>query len=153
MIPKNKIAKSVKDILDKIEEKLSKTNSLANYLRQRYLRIAFKADYKKSRAAAVKLHCLECGGGQRIEAKECPRMECFLWPYRTGSYEKRPTLLEIAKLQDALVKDPKKHHKYEHLNLAEIPTEDYYTSEIEDSITEAQRENGKRLSSMKKDVD
>ncbi len=37
---------------------------------------------KTSRAAAVKLFCLDCVGGQRMEVRNCTSHDCALYPHR-----------------------------------------------------------------------
>lgn len=37
---------------------------------------------KTSRAAAVKLFCLECVGGIRAEVRDCTSKDCALYPHR-----------------------------------------------------------------------
>ena len=36
---------------------------------------------------AIRAKCLECSGGQTKEVRECPILDCGLYPYRMG---KRP---------------------------------------------------------------
>ena len=33
---------------------------------------------------AIRLYCLECGGGQYAEVRLCPVVNCHLYPYRMG---------------------------------------------------------------------
>ncbi len=35
----------------------------------------------KSKAASVKLFCIECMGGSSIDAGKCTTKQCFLWPH------------------------------------------------------------------------
>jgi len=37
-----------------------------------------------SRAAAIRLFCIECQGGSLPGVKACAAFQCFLWPYRMG---------------------------------------------------------------------
>lgn len=37
---------------------------------------------KTSRAAAVKLFCLDCVGGTRAEVRDCTAKDCALYPHR-----------------------------------------------------------------------
>ena len=39
-----------------------------------------------SRAAAIKLHCLECVGYQSAEVNRCCAPECALYAFRTGKF-------------------------------------------------------------------
>ena len=34
-----------------------------------------------SKAAAIKLFCIECMGGERAEAARCESRTCWLWPH------------------------------------------------------------------------
>lgn len=43
--------------------------------------LAKKAE-RGHRAACVWLFCVECMGGMRKEAANCPQRDCFLWPAR-----------------------------------------------------------------------
>lgn len=54
--------------------------TLSDELRKRYTGL----DPDKSRAAAVKLFCVECMGGSAHEAARCTTRECFLWPHAFG---------------------------------------------------------------------
>lgn len=40
---------------------------------------------KITRAAAIKLFCIECNGYNRHFVKACKNETCPLWPYRSGS--------------------------------------------------------------------
>ncbi len=41
-----------------------------------------RARAKTSRAAAVKLFCLECVGGVRADVRDCTACDCALYPWR-----------------------------------------------------------------------
>jgi hypothetical protein len=43
---------------------------------------------KGSRAAAIRLFCLECMGGSTSEVLRCTSPDCALYPYRTGRFIK-----------------------------------------------------------------
>ena len=43
---------------------------------------------KTSRAAAVKLFCLECVGGVRQDVRNCTSIDCALYPHRP--YREKP---------------------------------------------------------------
>ncbi len=38
-----------------------------------------------TRGKAIRLHCIECSGDNRAEARLCVIPECNLYPYRMGS--------------------------------------------------------------------
>lgn len=61
------------------------SNRLRGELVEKYPGLAGRA--AASRAAAVKLFCIECMGGSNRDAKECAERSCFLWPhaYRRGA--------------------------------------------------------------------
>ena len=50
-----------------------------------------KAYAGKSRASAMKAHCLMCTCYQRVEVKHCPNTQCPLWEYRP--YQKKRNLM------------------------------------------------------------
>ena len=56
---------------------------LIEMLRQRNPGMAKRAD-SGSRAAAIRLFCLQCYGGNRAEVRRCTEYTCPLWPYRMG---------------------------------------------------------------------
>lgn len=39
---------------------------------------------KPSMAKAIRAKCMDCSGEQPPEVRECPLMQCPLWPYRFG---------------------------------------------------------------------
>jgi len=49
--------------------------------RIRYL----KATRGKSLASAVRAHCFECVGGDRVAVEGCTDLACALYPYRPGA--------------------------------------------------------------------
>jgi len=57
-------------------------SSINDEIRRKYPGAAKKADIDRSRAAAIKLHCLSCSGGSRSEVSNCLVYDCFLWPLR-----------------------------------------------------------------------
>lgn len=42
-----------------------------------------------SRKAAIRLQCLECVGGLSQQVRDCTSKDCFLYPFRTGSFSKK----------------------------------------------------------------
>jgi hypothetical protein len=63
---------------------------LANELRERYPGIGRKADYENSRAAAIKLFCLQCMGGSRQAVAGCEAYSCPLFTFRSYGDPERP---------------------------------------------------------------
>lgn len=60
-------------------------------LRESFPVNAGRADAGRSRAAAIRLHCLSCNCGSAPGVRECHLERCFLWPYRMGGApETRP---------------------------------------------------------------
>ncbi len=55
-------------------------NRLIDELREKYPGLAKKE--KTSRAAAMRLFCLECTGGSGAGVKKCTALKCTLWPWR-----------------------------------------------------------------------
>lgn len=47
------------------------------------------AKSKSSRLAGIRMFCVECMGGARVEAKACKTTACFLHPHRGKSWEVR----------------------------------------------------------------
>lgn len=41
-----------------------------------------------SMSKAIRTYCLQCGGGQPSEVRDCHIMHCPLWPYRFGANPK-----------------------------------------------------------------
>ena len=59
------------------------TTRLIDRIRSDNPNLATKAD-AHSRAAAIRLFCLECMNGVRCEVRRCTAQKCPLWPYRLG---------------------------------------------------------------------
>lgn len=78
-----------------------------------------KADYGGGRAAAIHLFCIGCMGGNRNDAAACQSFSCPLWQFRPGSKKG--------------VRPPG------------IPTEAQYKEMIDDSVSQKQRDAGKKL--------
>ena len=47
-------------------------------------RPALDRDAHKSRAAAIRLFCLECMGDSAHDVRRCPSPDCSLYPFRLG---------------------------------------------------------------------
>lgn len=41
-------------------------------------------EYEKNPVKAIRKKCLECSGDYINEVKECPVVECAVWPFRMG---------------------------------------------------------------------
>jgi len=78
-----------------------------------------KADYEGSRTAAIHLFCLTCMGGSRAEVVACQSFSCPLWQFRPGRTK--------GKLPPGL------------------PTEAQYNEMIDASVSDKQRQAGKKL--------
>lgn len=59
--------------------------SLIDQIRRKRPKMAARAD--TSRAAAIRLHCLECMGDNAAEVRRCSRLACPLHPFRLGRAE------------------------------------------------------------------
>lgn len=44
-----------------------------------------KSEAAPSRAKAVRLHCIQCSGGNRAIVRRCVIKDCNLYPFRMGS--------------------------------------------------------------------
>jgi hypothetical protein len=95
--------------------------SIEKQLRAKRPKMACAADHGNSRKAAIHLNCIACQGGSRKAATVCTIQECFLWPFRPSASGER---------------DP-----------GAVPTEKAYLAAHDATITDAQREAGKRLAS------
>jgi len=87
--------------------------------------VAVKADHGSSLRSAVDLNCRACVGneGYRDAIKNCPDHVCFFWAHRPYADTKtRPEGV--------------------------IPTEAEYKTLCEESVTDAQREQGARLAAL-----
>jgi len=42
---------------------------------------ALASALQRSKAAAIKLACVECMGGSGREARNCTQQDCYLWPH------------------------------------------------------------------------
>lgn len=49
--------------------------------------VTLRARAQTSRAAAIKLFCLECVGCERAAVRDCTDQACALWPWRP--YQRR----------------------------------------------------------------
>lgn len=47
---------------------------------------------------AIRVHCIECSGGQNKEVKECPITKCPLYPYRMGKRPKKDVSIDKVEL-------------------------------------------------------
>lgn len=43
-----------------------------------------KPQYKTSPIKAIRAKCLDCSSDDKIEVRECPIIDCPIWPYRMG---------------------------------------------------------------------
>lgn len=59
-------------------------NRLIHEIREKRPSLASRAD-RGSRAAAIRLFCLECMGGSAHMVRDCDTRECPLWSYRHGA--------------------------------------------------------------------
>jgi len=78
-----------------------------------------KTDYCGSRSAAIGLFCLSCMGGSRSDVAACKSFSCPLWQFRPGG-EKG-------------------------LQPPGIPTQEQYQELIDASVSDKQREAGRKL--------
>lgn len=46
----------------------------------------------------IRVHCIECSGGQKKEVKECPITKCPLYPYRMGKRPKKDVSIDKVEL-------------------------------------------------------
>jgi hypothetical protein len=81
--------------------------------------LGHKADYCGSRTAAIHTFCLTCMGGSRADVVACQSSSCPLWQFRPGGKKG--------------VRPPG------------IPTKEQYKEMIDASVSDAQREAGKKL--------
>lgn len=51
---------------------------------------------------AVRLKCLECMGGSSMEVRQCPSVDCELWPFRFG---RNPWRAERSERQKEVARD------------------------------------------------
>jgi len=99
--------------------KYNLTNRLENEMRVSYPQRGLKADYQGSRTAAIQLFCLSCMGGCRADVVACTSKSCPLWQFRPGGKKG--------------VRPPG------------IPSEADYSEMIDDSVSDKQREAGRKL--------
>lgn len=126
---KRKKREPVSNVLKPDEQAVKeKPKELIDELRKKNLNTAYQADVLYSRKAEIKLFCLECSGGSKKILRECPTTECPLWIFRLGTPIQRTE---------------------EQSN--NIPKKEYYVYEIQESITDADREAGKKLCLNKKE--
>ena len=90
-----------------------------NEMRVSRPQLGFKADYKGGRTAAIQLFCLGCMGGNRADVVACQCYSCPLWQFRPGGKKG--------------VRPPG------------IPTAAQYEEMIDASVSQKQREAGKKL--------
>lgn len=106
----------------KPSKKVAKYNlrpCLENEMRVSRPQLGNKADYGGGRAAAIQLFCLSCMGGSRADVVACGSYSCPLWQFRPGGKKgKQPP---------------------------GIPTEAQYKEMIDASVSDKQREAGKKL--------
>lgn len=50
----------------------------------RTLPIASLIGYEPSLMKAVRKKCIDCSGGEEVEARKCTAVSCDLWPFRMG---------------------------------------------------------------------
>lgn len=81
--------------------------------------LGYKADYCGSRTAAIQVFCLSCMGGSRNDVVACQSFSCPLWQFRPGG---KKGILPPG-----------------------IPSEAQYQEMIDASVSDAQREAGKKL--------
>lgn len=99
--------------------KLNLRPCLENEVRISRPQLGQKADYCGSRTAAIQIFCLSCMGGSRSDVVACQSYSCPLWQFRPGSKKGvRP---------------------------AGIPTTDQYKALIDASVSDKQREAGRKL--------
>jgi len=65
--------------------KYNLTNRLENEMRVSHPKRGLKADYQRSRTAAIQLFCLSCMGGCRADVVACTSKICPLWQFRPGA--------------------------------------------------------------------
>jgi hypothetical protein len=93
---------------------------LENDIRISRPQLGLKADYKNSRSAAIQLFCISCMGGSRSDAAKCTSYVCPLWPLEfKSSRGNRPENV--------------------------VPSREQYETMIGDSVSDKQREAGRRL--------
>ena len=92
---------------------------LENDMRMARPQLGLKADYCGSRTAAIQLFCLTCMGGSRNDVVACQSFSCPLWQFRPGSKKSEKPL--------------------------GIPSEPQYKEVIDASVSDKQREAGRRL--------
>jgi hypothetical protein len=112
----------------RIENKLKKlglSHTVENEVRVKRPQLCFKADYGKSRSAAIQMFCIICMGDNRTDAAHCKSYDCPLWS------------LEFKKTRGLR---PKGY----------VPTEEQYQDMTNASVSDKQREAGKRLAKERK---
>lgn len=106
----------------KPSKKIAKLNlrpCLENEVRVSRPQLGQKADYCGGRKAAIQLFCLSCVGGIRADVVACQSFSCPLWQFRPGSKKG--------------VRPPG------------IPTDTQYQEMIDASVSDKQREAGRKL--------
>lgn len=106
----------------KPSKKITKYNlkqRIENEVRVSRPQLGCKADYQGSRTAAIHVFCLSCMGGNRNDVVACGSYSCPLWQFRPGSKKGvRPV---------------------------GIPTRAQYDEMIDGSVSQKQRDAGKKL--------
>lgn len=103
-------------------KKIAKYNlrpCLENEVRVSRPQLGQKADYEGSRTAAIHVFCLSCMGGSRAEVAACKSFSCPLWQFRPG--------------------------REKGVRPAGIPTDAQYKQMINSSVSQKQRDAGKKL--------
>jgi hypothetical protein len=99
--------------------KYNLTQRVENEVRVSRPQLGHKADYCGSRTAAIQMFCLSCMGGNRNDVVACASYSCPLWQFRPGGKKG--------------VQPPG------------IPTEAQYQEMIDASVSDKQREAGRKL--------
>jgi hypothetical protein len=100
-------------------DRLGIRQCVENEVRVARPQLGCKADYSGSRTAAIHTFCLSCMGGNRADVVACQSFVCPLWQFRPGSEKgTRPP---------------------------GIPTREQYQTMINASVSDAQREAGRKL--------
>lgn len=95
------------------------TPRVENEVRVSRPQLGYKADYCGSRTAAIQMFCLGCMGGSRNDVVACKTYSCPLWQFRPGGKKGQQP--------------------------SGIPTEAQYKEMIDASVTDKQRQAGKKL--------
>jgi len=101
-------------------------NEIAITVGKKHPKLAKKALYANSAKAAIRLFCLHCVGDSAKDVKNCTDIECPLWRYRLGG------------------------KAVPHIS-SHLPTEEWFTKEIENKSSKLQKAHAKKLHKFKKD--